>query len=105
MKRQTLLVGLSLIAGTLVACSPASAPAPAVTPTPTLDERVAEYVDTWGGMASQYEIILTADCQAASNLFDSAVANSEDDISGSPEWRAHTGYANAANERMLELDC
>lgn len=102
-------IGIStvLLAGSLVACTTVQPAVPSATPerTPPLEDAVFEYVATWGGDPSQYQVILTADCESATNLLNSAIANAAGDPVESPQWRAHTGYANAANDRILALNC
>ena len=82
---------------------------PTAEPTESLEDRIADYVDTYGGSASQYEIILTLDeCE---NLGRLGLAQQEKldqhDEAGpaSSEWRQANGYLGAILERIEEIDC
>ena len=92
----------------LVACS-GQAPTPTPEPTQTLDERIATYVQSFGGSASQYHVILTLDrCKNLDRLLGYQMEKMEQDDElgpASPEWRQALGYANAINERQQEIDC
>ena len=91
----------------LVGCggSATTTPEPTERP-PTLEEEIAQYVQTWGGSEGQYRIILTLEeCENLARLGDSALISMENEPEGSPEWRADLGYANAVNHRQLQLDC
>jgi hypothetical protein len=103
---RTALVGVVLLAG----CG-ATAPTPEPTPEPTesLEDRIASYVQTWGGNESQYRVILTLDeCE---NLGRLGIAQQEtldrldEEGPASTEWRQANGYLGAILERIEEIDC
>jgi hypothetical protein len=99
-----------LVALALTACSaPAATLKPTTEATPTLDERIAGYVERWEGNEGQYGIILTLDdCE---NLGRLGLASQEtldrldDEGPANPEWRAANGYLGAILERVEEIDC
>lgn len=104
------LLAAAVLAPAVAACGGTSVtPEPTPERTPTLDERIADYVETYGGPESQYRVILTLDeCE---NLGRLGLAQQEtldrlDDAGPSdPEWRQATGYLGAILERIEEIDC
>lgn len=88
-----------------------SAPTPEPTPeaTDSPEDRIADYVRTWGGQETQYEIILTLDeCENLGRLGLAQLTKLEEhdaDGPSSPQWRQANGYLSAILERTDELDC
>jgi hypothetical protein len=77
-----------------------------LTPCSPVERQVADYIGTYGGAATQYEVILTLDaCDDLAELEDSVATQMDTEEAGSPEFRAALGYANAIDERQVVLDC
>lgn len=75
-------------------------------PCAPVERQVAEYVQAYGGEASQYEVILTLDaCDDLAALKNTVTTTLDTTDAGSPEFRAALGYSNAISERQLALDC
>jgi hypothetical protein len=76
------------------------------TPCSPVELQVANYVQTYGGQATQFGVILTLrNCDVLAELESDVTTTLDTEDAGSPEWRAALGYSNAINERQLALDC
>lgn len=93
----------------LTACGAAPTPEPTPEPTDSLDDRIASLVQTYGGQATEYRIILTLDeCENLGRLGltqQEKLAQHEDAGPASTEWKQATGYLRAILERTGEIDC
>ena len=85
---------------TLVVLTACGSTAPTAEPTPepteSLEEKIADYVGTWGGHETQYEIILTLDdCENLGRLglaHQEKLSQHDEEGPASPEWRQANGY-------------
>ena len=76
------------------------------TPCSEVELQVADYMETYGGEASQYGVILTLrSCDDLADLENSVTTTLNTTDAGSPEFRAALGYSHAISERQLALDC
>ena len=76
------------------------------TPCSEVALQVADYIQNYGGEASQYGVILTLHaCDDLADLENSVTTTLNTADAGSPEFRAALGYSNAISERQLALDC
>jgi hypothetical protein len=76
------------------------------TPCSTVELEVAHYLQTYGGEARQYAVILTLrQCDDLAELERDVTTTLDTGVAGSPEFRTALGYSNAINERQLALDC
>jgi hypothetical protein len=102
-------VGAVLIAVLGGCASPAPTPEPTPEPTESLEERIASYVESWGGSEGQYRIILTLDeCENLGRLglgSQETLDRLDEEGPANPEWRAANGYLGAILERIEEIDC
>jgi hypothetical protein len=89
----------------VVACTTSSTPRPTPEPTLSVADAISQYVDTWGGSRSQYQVIFKAACPELEVLLNRLVEKMDAEEFESPEWRSALGYSNAVNERELALDC
>ena len=97
------------MAAILTACVAAPTPEPTPEPTETLEDRIASYVNTWGGSESQYRIILTLDeCENLGRLGlaqQEKLAQHDEEGPASSEWRQANGYLSAIVDRIEEIEC
>ena len=100
------LIVAAVMALVLVGCGEPSAPTPdEPEESESPEEWVQGYVDTYGGSAGQYRVILNAACPEL-RVLDERLAekvDAEEDLS--PQWRAALGYWNAVGNRLSDLDC
>lgn len=77
-----------------------------LTPCAPVELQLADYLQTYGGDLTQYEVILTRSaCEDLADLETAVTRMLNTAAAGSPEFRAALGYSNAIDERLLALKC
>ena len=76
------------------------------TPCSPVELQLADYVRTYGGDPTEYELILTRRaCPDLADLKTTVTRTLDTADAGSPDFRAALGYSNAIGERQLALRC
>lgn len=76
------------------------------TPCAPVELALADYVSTYGGDPTEYEVIMTRrECEDLADLKTTVTRKLNTSDAGSPEFRAALGYSNAISDRLLALRC